>query len=191
MECMTSPPTPAGSAWAPTTTPQHSPSRPSAAGGTPWAPTPTHSIESIDHRRRWWIQQLPHQTMEDRTGHPRRPNGPEDHGLPPTTWHQQMEQDRAPPVLPHLHELARPATDQPRSHRANHRCDHHPRRTERPRRTRHQHLPHRAHHPRLHDEGAVRIRHPHPPRMAPGLELQPETTHKLSVLIIGKPYAPI
>ena len=78
-------------------------------------------------------------------------------------------------------------TDQPRSHRANHRFDHHPRRIERPRRTRHQHLPHRTHLPRLHDEGAVRIRSPHPPRMAPGLELQRETTHKLSVLIIGKP----
>ena len=48
--------------------------------------------------------------------------GPDDHRLPPPTRHQQMEQDRAPTVLPHPDELARPAPDQPRSHRRNHRA---------------------------------------------------------------------
>src|SRR5690242_6609655 len=36
------PPTPAGSAWAPTTTPPHSPSKRSAAGGNPPVPPATH-----------------------------------------------------------------------------------------------------------------------------------------------------
>ena len=36
-----------------------------------------------------------------------------------------MEQDRAPAVLPHHHELARQAADQPRGHRERHRRHHH------------------------------------------------------------------
>ena len=40
----------------------------------------------------------------------------------------QVEQDRAPAVLPHHDELARPAADQPRGHRQHHRRDHHPHR---------------------------------------------------------------
>ena len=47
----------------------------------------------------------------------RRRDRPDDHRLPPAAGHQQMEQDRAPAVLPHHHELARPAADQPRGHR--------------------------------------------------------------------------
>ena len=54
--------------------------------------------------------------------------GLDDHRLPLPARHLQVEQDRAPAVLPHLHELARPAADQPRSHRPDHRRDHHPHR---------------------------------------------------------------
>jgi hypothetical protein len=50
---------------------------------------------------------------------------PDDHRLPPPTRHLEMEQNRAPTLLPHLDELAWPAADQPRSHRQHHRRDHH------------------------------------------------------------------
>ena len=64
-----------------------------------------------------------------------------DHRLPPPARHLQVEQDRAPAVLPHLDELARPAPDQPRSHRQHHRRHHHPHRPDRARRTRHHRYP--------------------------------------------------
>ena len=51
--------------------------------------------------------------------------------------HLQVEQDRAPAVLPHHDELARPAADQPRGHRAHHRRDHDPHRADRQRRAGH------------------------------------------------------
>ena len=47
---------------------------------------------------------------------------------------------RAPAVLPHHDELARPPADQPRGHREHHRRDHHPRRAARARRTRYRRL---------------------------------------------------
>ncbi len=62
---------------------------------------------------------------------PRRRDRADDHRLPPAARHQQVEQDRAPAVLPHHHELARQAPDQPRSHRQHHRRDHHPHRADR------------------------------------------------------------
>src|SRR4051794_25312700 len=95
--------------------------------------------------------------------------------------------DRTPTVLPHLHELARTAPDQPRRHRGEHRGHHHPHRAERARRTRHHHLPHRGEDPRRADERATRHRHPAPPRLAPRMELHPQPTPELSVSIIGKP----
>jgi hypothetical protein len=79
--------------------------------------------------------------------------------------------------------------DQSRSHRADHRRNHHPNRPHRPRRTRHRQLPHRDQDPRLNVDGARRIRRPDPTPMAPGLELHPDTGANLSVLIIGRPLA--
>ena len=61
--------------------------------------------------------------------------------LPPGTSKWNKIEHRL--FSPHHHELARPAPDQPRRHRAVHRRDHHPHRPDRPRRTRHRHLPHR------------------------------------------------
>jgi hypothetical protein len=60
----------------------------------------------------------------------------QDHGhrLPPTAGHQQVEQDRAPVVLPHLHQLARTPTHQPRSHRGTDWQHPHRHRPDRPRR---------------------------------------------------------
>ena len=75
-----------------------------------------------------------------------------DHRLPPAARHQQVEQDRAPTVLPHLDELARQAPDQPRGDRRDHRRDHHQHRAHRARRTRPSHLPHRRQNPRRRDE---------------------------------------
>ena len=92
---------------------------------------------AADLRRRRRLQRLPHPAVEDRTRRPRRRHRPDDHRLPPAARHHQVEQDRAPAVLPHLDELARQAADQPRGHRPDHRRDHHQHRADRPRRTRH------------------------------------------------------
>ena len=107
---------------------------------------------AADHRRRRRLQRLPHPAVEDRTGRPGRRDRPAHHRLPPAARHLEVEQDRAPAVLPHLHELARPTPDQPRRHRGDHRRDHHPHRAERARRTRHHRLPHRREDPRRADE---------------------------------------
>ena len=90
--------------------------------------TTRHATPAADHRRCRRLQRLPHPRLEGRTGRPRRRNRPGDHRLPPPARHLQVEQDRAPAVLPHHHELARPAADQPRGHREQHRRDHHPHR---------------------------------------------------------------
>ena len=74
---------------------------------------------------------------------PRRRDRAGGHRLPPAARHQQVEQDRAPAVLPHHPELARPAAGQPRGHRRPDRRHHHRHRPDRPRRTRHRHLPDR------------------------------------------------
>ena len=88
-------------------------------------------VPAADHRRRRRLQRLPHPAVEDRAGPPRRRHRADHHRVPPAARHQQMEQDRAPAVLPHLDELARTAPDQPRSHRQHHRRDHHPHRADR------------------------------------------------------------
>lgn len=75
----------------------------------------------------------------------------DDHRVPPTTRHIEVEQDRAPALLAHHHELERPPADQPRSHRAVDRRNHHPHRTAGQSRTRHQHLPDRSPHQRRGD----------------------------------------
>jgi hypothetical protein len=82
--------------------------------------------------------------LEARTGPARGRNGTDDHGVSSAAGHIEVEQDRAPAVLAHHHELAGPPADQPRSHRRVHRRDHHPHRAERECRTRHQHLSHRC-----------------------------------------------
>ena len=72
---------------------------------------------AADHRRRRRLQRLPHPRLENRARRAGRRDRPGDHRLPLPARHLQMEQDRAPAVLPHHHELARPAADQPRGHR--------------------------------------------------------------------------
>jgi hypothetical protein len=63
------------------------------------------------------------------------------HPVPPAAGHQQVEQDRAPAVLPHFDELARKTPDQPRSCGQHHYRDNHPHRAHRGRRTRHREQP--------------------------------------------------
>ena len=128
-------------------------------------------------QRRWRrLQRVPDQIMEDRTGRPSQANRTHHHGLPPPARHQQMEQDRTPPVLPHLDELARATTDQPRSDRRNHRRHDHHSRPHRPNRTRHQPLPDRHQDPRPTDESIGNKRHTHPTPVPPRVELHPEST---------------
>ena len=63
---------------------------------------------SNGYRTRAWKAELAALAAGDRAG---------DHRLPLPARHLQVEQDRAPAVLAHHHELARPAADQPRGHR--------------------------------------------------------------------------
>ena len=93
------------------------------------------------HRRRRRFQQLPLPVAEGRARGLRRRDGPGDHGLPLPSGNQQVEQDRAPVVLPHHDELARAAPDQPRGGRQPDRLHPYPHRTARGRRLGHQHLP--------------------------------------------------
>ena len=55
---------------------------------------------AADHRRRRRFQRLPRPALEGGTGGVRRRDGTGDHGVPLPAGHQQMEQDRAPAVLP-------------------------------------------------------------------------------------------
>ena len=98
---------------------------------------------AADHRRRGRLQRLPHPRVEDRAGRPGRRDRPGDHRLPLPARDIEVEQDRAPAVLPHHHELARPAADQPRRRHQQHRRDHHPHRPDRGRPPGRRHLPHR------------------------------------------------
>jgi len=61
--------------------------------------------------------------------------------LAPAARNQQVEQDRASPVLPHQHELARNAAHRPRNDREPHRGDHDDRGPPRPRGARPRMLP--------------------------------------------------
>ena len=123
------PPTPAGSTWAPTTTPSRSPLQTIRRWwdtvGKDAYPDAGRLLISADgggsngYRTRLWKTELAELAAET--------------GLEITVCHlppgtSQVEQNRAPAVLPHLHELARQATDQPRGHREHHRRDHHPHR---------------------------------------------------------------
>ena len=79
---------------------RRSPSRRSAAGGTPSAARLPRRVPAADHRRRRRLQRLPHPAVEDRTRRAGRRDRPADHRLPPATRHLEVEQDRAPAVLP-------------------------------------------------------------------------------------------
>ena len=63
------------------------------------------------------------------------------HRRAPAAGHQQVEQNRAPPVLPDQHELARPTPAYPPGHRRPHPPHHHPHRADRARRPGHRRLP--------------------------------------------------
>ena len=62
----------------------------------------------LDHRRQRRQQRLAAALVEVGTAALRRRQRPDDLRLPPAAGHQQVEQDRAPSVLLHLAELARP-----------------------------------------------------------------------------------
>ena len=109
--------------------------------------TAAFAVESI---RRWWHltgkdaypgrgtaadllrrrreQRMEQPGLEDGPGGPGAGDGPGDHLLPLPARHLQVEQDRAPAVLPDHPGLARPPADQPRRHHQHHRRGHHPHR---------------------------------------------------------------
>ena len=99
---------------------------------------------AADHRGRGRLQRLPHPRVEGRAGRPGGGDRAGDHLLPLPARDVEVEQGRAPAVLPHHDELAGTAADQPRGHRADHRRDHDPHRAAGARRTGHQHLRHRG-----------------------------------------------
>ena len=63
--------------------------------------------------------------LERPAGRPGGGDGPGDHRLPLPARHVEVEQDRAPAVLPHHPHLARPAADDQGGRRRRHRRDHH------------------------------------------------------------------
>ncbi len=120
-----------------------------------------------DHRRRRRVQRPPALAMEIRTRPPGRNDRPDHHRRALPTRHLEMEQNRAPAVLPDHRELARTPPDHLPDRRQSHLQHHHPHRARRPMRTRPQHLPHQDETHRPTEE-----RHPHhPPRLPPRLEL--------------------
>ena len=62
---------------------------------------------AADLRRRRRLQRPPDPIVEDRAGRARRRDRAGDQRVPPPTRDLEVEQNRAPAVLPHLHELAR------------------------------------------------------------------------------------
>src|ERR1035441_4983836 len=103
-------------------------------------------LPSADHRGRGRIQQLPLPGVEERAGRPRGGNRAGDHGLPLPARHVEVEQDRAPVVLAHHHELAGTAPDHPRGGRPDDRGDPHQPRPACRGRLRPRRLPHRRRH---------------------------------------------
>ena len=99
-----------------------------------------HADEAADHRRRGRLQRLSHPAVENRTPRAGRRAGSRSRSAT-SHPHRQVEQDRAPAVLPHhvqltLRDLARPpGRGQPD------RGDHHPHRADRARRTRPRRIP--------------------------------------------------
>ena len=78
---------------------------------------------AADHGRRRREQRRPRAVVEGGAAETGRPPAPADRGVPLPARHQQVEQDRTPPVLLHQSELAGPAVGQPRGHRESDRRD--------------------------------------------------------------------
>ena len=135
-----------------------------------------------DHRRRRRVQRPPALAMEIRTRPPGRNDRPDHHRRALPTRHLEMEQNRAPAVLPDHRELARPPPDHLPDRRQSHLQHHHPHRARRPMRTRPQHLPHQDETHRPTEE-----RHPHhPPRLPPRLELHDQQSPMKQVISIRR-----
>jgi len=96
---------------------------------------------SDDHRRLRRQQRGAGQAMEARVAGLCQRNRSERDSRSPATWHQQMEQDRAPPVRIHHHELARQAAGQPSGHCPADRIDNNRNRSEGLLRTRREPIP--------------------------------------------------
>ena len=88
------------------------------------------------HLRRRRGQRLAQPGLEGRAGALRAGQRAGDHRLPFPARYFEVEQGRAPAVLPDHLELARPPADQPRRHHQHHRRGHHGHRADRHRRTR-------------------------------------------------------
>ena len=98
----TSPPTTASSASASTTTRRCSRSPRSRHGGTRWREALPRGARDLHHRRRGRQQRLPVARLEARAATRRRQARHGDPRQPLSARHQQVEQDRAPPLLVHL-----------------------------------------------------------------------------------------
>ena len=98
--------------------------------------------EAADLRRRRRLQRPPGPRLEDRAGSPRRRDRADHHRLPPTTGHQQVEQDRTPAVLPDHHELAWTTAREPPNDRRPDRQPDHDDRAQCPLRPGHRPVPH-------------------------------------------------
>src|ERR1019366_8708970 len=86
------------------------------------------------------LQRQPAAAAEGGAGQARARARPGDQRVPLPAGDLEMEPDRAPALCPDLHELARQAADQPRSHRRDNRRDRHQDRADRPGRAGHRHL---------------------------------------------------
>ena len=101
-----------------------------------------------------------------------------DHRLPPAAGHQQVEQNRAPPLLPDHHELAGTPPDNPPDHRRPDQQHHHGHRADRPLRPGHRRLPDRR---QVHQEGRPGTAD-HLPRLPRRLELyDPAGRHAVTI----------
>ena len=100
-------------------------SRAFAAGGSAWADTLSRGQEPSDHRGLRRQQWHPGAPVEARDAASRRRDRPLHHRCSSATRHQQVEQNRASPVLLHHAELARQAPAQPQRHRPADRRHHH------------------------------------------------------------------
>ncbi len=129
--------------------------------------------DADDHRRLRRLKRQPHTAVEDRAATPRRRYRPADHGLPSAARHEQVEQNRAPPVQLHQPQLARPTTRIATGHRQPHRRDDLDRRPTGLRPTRRARLPRQDPRQRRRAER----RRPHRACLPPGVELhhQPPT----------------
>src|SRR5215207_3043882 len=136
-----------------------------------WNGEGRHRYPAADHRRRGWRERLPGAGLEAGTGRLRPRQRAPGNGVSLSAGHLEVEQDRAPAVLPDQQQLARPPADQSRGRRRHDRRHHHPHRAHRPLRTRPRCLPHRRHDPRPGHGGPAADR----PRLARHVELHPAT----------------